>query len=406
MEMEIAQRHGLDGFALEWLGGDAYYNESFYNIFTACEMYNARRGATAHSAALGGAVPFTLIPMLDDGNYSALAHKLLTHIDSSCLYRFENRPVVSSWGAGISWHGDGANGNNYTIGAIRSADWEREVVKPLAALGHSRPFFMPFVFPPGEPGSTGLWNFREGQEDILANFTVVDALWYWGCADLPDNVANASLLNIEACQQYQKYSVSPLSAPYSPHGNGNNRYYPGNGARGIIQTWMASINGVNGTQPNFIIYTTWNDLAEHHYLGPYNHTFWGLPGEEQPVWHTQFPHMAYLQLAAYFVRWYKLPPGSAAPAISEDEEAIFYFYNLQPVNNPCPLDKEGPPGRAAYCPASDHVHCSDPPPAHQWCVPDSRCARSPHSLATTCILILVSTVFSSTTSTRAHSMLV
>ena len=37
-EMEIAQRFGLDGFALEWLGGDYYYNESYYNIFTACEV--------------------------------------------------------------------------------------------------------------------------------------------------------------------------------------------------------------------------------------------------------------------------------------------------------------------------------------------------------------------------------
>lgn len=53
------------------------------------------------------------------------------------------------------------------------------------------------------------------------------------------------------------------------------------------------------------------------------------------------------------------------------QEAIFYFYHLQPVNNPCPLDKQGPLGRAAYCPESDHVHCSDPPPEHQCCVPDS-----------------------------------
>ena len=37
-EMEIAQRFGLDGFALEWLGGNYYYNESYYNIFTACEV--------------------------------------------------------------------------------------------------------------------------------------------------------------------------------------------------------------------------------------------------------------------------------------------------------------------------------------------------------------------------------
>ena len=79
----------------------------------------------------------------------------------------------------------------------RSAQWEQEVVAPLAAAGKRRPFFMPFLFDPPEPGSTGLgeW-FLHAQEDILANFTALDALWYWGCADLPDNVANASLLNV------------------------------------------------------------------------------------------------------------------------------------------------------------------------------------------------------------------
>ncbi len=368
-EIEIAQRFGLDGFALEWLGGDAYYNESFYNIFAACEAYNARRGATAETAAAGGAKPFALIPMLDTGNFTQLTQQLLTHIDSPCLYHVEDRPAVSSWGSAMNWNAVSRLGN----ATERSADWEREVVAPLAALGKPKPFFMPYLFDPPEPGSTGLgkW-FLHAQEDILANFTVLDALWYWGCADLPDNVANASLLNVEACKAYGKKAVAPVSAPYSPHGKGNNRYYSGSGAKGLIQTWMAHINGVNGTQPDFVIYATWNDLQEHHYLGPYNHTFWGLVGENQPVWHTQFPHMAYLQLSAYFVQWYKAPAGSPPPPVTEQEEAIFYFYHLQPVDNNCPDDPLGPGGRAGYCPEKDHVHCGPPPPAHQWCVPDNR----------------------------------
>lgn len=322
-EISIAHRNGVDGFALEWLGGDAYYNTSYYNIFSACERFNARIGASSamsngRDGSGSGPAPFVLVPMLDDGNYTALAEKLLTHIDSPCLYRVGNRPAVSSWGGGINWHSS-TGGNNASEGAARTAAWERDVVAPLAARGHPRPYFMPFVFAPQEPGSTGLWNFKRGQEDILANLTFIDALWYWGCADLPDTVANASLLNLEACRGFGKHAVAPVSAPYSAHGNGNNRFFPGNGARGLIQTWMAHINGVNGTQPDYVIYATWNDLQEHHYLGPYNHTFWGLAGEEQPVWHTEFPHMAYLELSAYFVRWFKLPAGSAAPDVTEDE---------------------------------------------------------------------------------------
>lgn len=84
-------------------------------------------------------------------------------------------------------------------------------------------------------------------------------------------------------------------------------------------------------------------LAEHHYLGPYNHTFWGLENETQPQWHTEYPHIAYLQLSRYFIQWYKQPAGSAAPAVATEDEAIFFFYNLQSVFNKCPLDKWGPP---------------------------------------------------------------
>eukprot|EP01048_Picozoa_sp_COSAG05_P019606 COSAG05_NODE_3113_length_2315_cov_14.234206_1_plen_405_part_00 len=324
-EIEIAHRNGLDGFALEWLGDAPYYNESFYNIFAACEAYNARREASS------GGQPFTLIPMVDGGNYSRVAQILLTHIDSPCFYHFKGRPVVSSWGGGINWHTPSGK-NNYTVGKLRSQDWEEQVVATLRARGHKRPFLMPYIMQPREPGSTGLSNFERGQEDILANFTALDALWYWGCADLPDVVANASLLNIQACARFGKYSVAPISAPYSPHRGGNNRYYTGNGAKGIMQTWMAHINGQAGAQPDFVIYATWNDLTEHHYLGPYNHTFWGLAGENQPVWHTAYPHIAYLQLSRYFIRWYKQPHGSAAPPITVEDEAIFYFYNLQPVD--------------------------------------------------------------------------
>jgi hypothetical protein len=253
-EMEIAQRHGLDGFALEWLGSAPYYNESYYHIFSACEAYNARRGATPETASRGGPKPFALIPMLDSGNFSQLAQQLLTHINSPCLYRYQGRPVVSSWHNAMNWRDTAKDGN----ASVRSALWEREVVAKLASVGQPRPFFMPYIFDPPEPGSSGLGDwFLHAQEDILANFTALDALWYWGCADLPDNVANASQLNVEACRAYGKKAVAPVSAPYSPHSKGNNRYFTGHGAKGLIQTWMAHINGVNGTQPDFVIYATW-----------------------------------------------------------------------------------------------------------------------------------------------------
>ena len=129
-----------------------------------------------------------------------------------------------------------------------------------------------------------------------------------------------------------------MSAPYSPHigdrrAAGNNRYTQGNGARGVETAWLAHI----AAQPDVVIYTTWNDLGEHHYLGPYNRTLWGH--DTATGWDAAgpnlFPHTAHLELSSHFVKWYQLPAGSPEPAVPLGDERLFYFYNLQPVNNPC-----------------------------------------------------------------------
>jgi hypothetical protein len=73
-----------------------------------------------------------------------------------------------------------------------------------------------------------------------------------------------------------------------------------------------------------------------------------------------FPHAAYLNLAAYFIAWYKLPPGSPAPPIPAEQERLLYFYNLQPIRNPCPQDPVGPPSlnsNARY-PVEDAVYAT------------------------------------------------
>ena len=44
------------------------------------------------------------------------------------------------------------------------------------------------------------------------------------------------------------------------------RYTPSHGGRSIIDVWTAHVQ----SQPDMVVYTTWNDLGEHHYVGPYN----------------------------------------------------------------------------------------------------------------------------------------
>jgi hypothetical protein len=94
-----------------------------------------------------------------------------------------------------------------------------------------------------------------------------------------------------------------------------------------------------------VIFTTWNDLGEHHYVGPYNHSLWGhdtRTGWQATNGPNEYPHDAYLELSAHFIKWYKLPAGAPEPAILPARESLFYFYNLQPVDNDCPGDPVGP----------------------------------------------------------------
>lgn len=117
---------------------------------------------------------------------------------------------------------------------------------------------------------------------------------------------------------------------------------------------MAHIIGYDGEQPDWVIISTWNDVGEHHYLGPYNHTYWGNADDRSITWHTRFPHDAYLELSRYFISWYKLPTGSAPPAVAAGDEKLMYFYNLQPVNNSCPDDSTGPSNTITTANCSSH----------------------------------------------------
>jgi hypothetical protein len=303
-------------------------------------------------------VPFRLIPMFDfdSSNISAVASLLLRHVDSPCMYRFQGRPVVSNWRGGIDWNPAHPCDDCRNMSEL----WESEVVAPLAKLGHPRPFYIPYIISLGHPASVN------DTVNVLTNWSALDGFLFWGCSYTGDDEAFASLQNIQACRAAGKYAMNPVSGPVSSHtwyddpkDRMFNRYYPGNGAKGIMQEWMAHIHGLDGDQPNWVLFSTWNDVGEHHYVGPMNNTYWGAhPEAPNLVTHTDFPHQAYLQLSAYFIRWYKLPAGSAAPLVTRADEALFYFYNLQPISNACPLDETGQDtihATTAY-PAEDMVY--------------------------------------------------
>ena len=93
------------------------------------------------------------------------------------------------------------------------------------------------------------------------------------------------------CRKAGKFSATPVSGPYSPHSANNNRYSQSRGAKAVIDTWT------------------------EHALSLY-------PFGEPP-----------LPLPPFSIAWYKQPAGILTPVVVPADEAVFYFYNLQPVNN-------------------------------------------------------------------------
>eukprot|EP01044_Picomonas_judraskeda_P001878 COSAG03_NODE_120_length_12312_cov_15.216900_9_plen_352_part_00 len=334
-----------------------YYLPSALGMFAACEAYNA--------ALPAGAKPFRLFVIINFccGLNLTDAVELYTRFHASpCGHKVDGRPVFSSWSAV----------NSRVPFREEAARWEQGFYRPLQSAGLPRPFFLPFIYPanysgdpaaphatghcaegtcPGEPLVFPPRSIRHSQPhtqlaacsespdyvqqkailDEADGFgSALDGLWYWGCSPPADAVANSSRDTVRACREAGKLVATPVSGPYSPHGPGNNRYTPGHGGRGVIDVWTEHIQ----SQPDMVIFTTWNDLGEHHYVGPYNLQHHGYQR------YNAFPHLAYLELSAYFIQWYKLPAGSAAPPITTEQ--LFYFYNLQPANNSCPGDPLGP----------------------------------------------------------------
>lgn len=298
-EMAVAQANGLDGFAIEYLGHDSYYLPSAIGMFAACEAYN--------SALPSGTKPFRLFVIINFccGLNQTDAVSLYKRFHaSSCAHELSGRPVFSTWSGKINvpWRK-----------SVQA--WQHEFYKPIAMAGLPKPYFLPFIYPAnftgdpaaGEPHghctegtcaeSPDLMQQRAIVDPVNGFGSALDGLWYWGCAPPADAVVNSSRDTVTACREVGKYVAVPVSGPYSPHVKGNNRYTPSHGGRSIVQVWAEHIR----SQPDMVIFTTWNDLTEHHYIGPYNLHRHINTKSPQYSRYNAFPHLAYLELSAYFI---------------------------------------------------------------------------------------------------------
>jgi formylglycine-generating enzyme required for sulfatase activity len=272
-EIQIAQRHGLDGFALdfgEWGNYDAKagkFTPTRY-IASAERMFEAAR-------QLGTGFRLLLTP-----EYSV---QPINQNVEDMVRRFHKHPNVMRWQGKMAL-------SSYGLGAEY-----RFVIEKLKADGIGL-FFVPFVVGDRYPMSRSV----ESSLAVLRDQPHIDGEWLFETDDSPRGILLANANARRACL----FAGKLYMAGVSPHYNSAN-VRDMQGLAGYAGVW----EGIVRDGPEWVEIVTWNDYNEDTNLMHYR-------------WQRQYEKFAYnrdgsyLDATGYFAQWYK---AARAPAITQDK---------------------------------------------------------------------------------------
>ncbi|KAJ7514300.1 hypothetical protein O6H91_23G037800 [Diphasiastrum complanatum] len=285
-EIQLAQKYGIDAFALNTAVWDDEYQTRADNIYQAATGTDFKLFFSADLS--GGLTAQNLQTMLtryahqDAQLYYQSKQFFSTFIGQDTVFSGYSDPL-SSWRDGVL---QPAGGNI---------------------------FFVPFFVTDGSQSSVA---------SVLSKFnSIIDGLFAWDTSAWPyfngdyNNPSAADdMAYLAACRTAGKLYMASVSPWFFAHEQREN-LVKGNyqGAGLWISHWQQLIR----LQPPLVEIITWNDWAERSYVVPVG-TGWGAPAYND----TPFPHQAFLELGAYYIQWYK---SGAQPAIPKDSLFIFYY---------------------------------------------------------------------------------
>ncbi len=264
-EIELAQRHGLDGFALNCGNWDKNYMSAAERIYEAAKQMDSG---------------FQLV-MSPDHNTGALPDMVERFYEHPNQFRWNGKAVMSSYG------GD----PGMWAGAVQKA---REA-------GHD------FLFVPSGhlmPNWKMAWSY-EGALGLFTNHPHVDGTFYFAIDGTANDLIRSNAVGRRVAQHLGKIYMAGCGPAYN---SANLRDFQG--MRGYGAQW----EGIIRDRPEWVEIVTWSDYNEDSALMPFR---WQRDWQKQYYDHDE----AYLDMTQYYVKWYK---SRARPPIVQDK--VYYAY--------------------------------------------------------------------------------
>lgn len=274
-EIELAQRSGIDGFALnagEWLGPDG--KPSGY-VGSADRLYQA-----AQELNTGFKLFFS--PDLNGlQNLGVNIPDMVDHFKNHpAQMRHNGKIVLSGWAGGPASYAD-------AVGKIRAAG--------------NQVFFVPFPFNSRYSfnwSAATVDKFYEGQPHM-------DGVFFFGADGVYPEIARTNAVGTRVSHARGKLFMAGISPAFN---SPNLRDF--HGMQGFDTMWR----GVIAADTDWVELVTWNDYNEDSNLMPFR---WPAGSEKNHISRDE----AFLELNSYYSAWYKT---GVQPAIKQDK--LYYAY--------------------------------------------------------------------------------
>jgi glucan endo-1,3-alpha-glucosidase len=292
-EIQEAQAAGIDGFALN------------VGAWDDVQVYYKNRVAMMYNAAEQLGTGFKLFFSVDFAGESNVVNMVESYANRTNTFRYNGKIVLSSYGQ-----------NDVPSSGWPGMNWTNAIIGKLKSDGYSI-FFIPYFF--SDPVHE-LPGYADAASVAAKYSSLVDGLFWWGAAGLPDQLALCNSNYIAAVHAAGKPVMASVAPAYwgDKQPTLGRRYYELDGGEGLALQWLSIITN----QPDWVEICTWNDFNENTYVSPVEDA--GVYFAELQTPH-RYSHKGYLELSKSFVTWFKT---GKQPGIGSD--ALFYFYRAHP----------------------------------------------------------------------------
>jgi glucan endo-1,3-alpha-glucosidase len=279
-EIELAQRHGIDGFALncgEWMVKDkksGQWTDGAY-VKSAEKLYEAAKQLDSG---------FKLFFSADVNNLRDLTVNMSDMVtrfyDHPNQFRHGDKRVLSAWAGTPATY--------------------REVIDKLKAQGREV-CFVPFVY---SPKFKMAWSYETALE-FFQDQPHMDGLFYFAADDSVNGILRRNAIGRRVTQRLGKIFMAGAAPAYN---SPNLRDFKG------MEGYGAMWEGIIRDGADWVELVTWNDYNEDSNLMPFR---WPN-GQERRYFNRD---EAYLDATAYYSAWFK---SGRQPLITQDKLYICY----------------------------------------------------------------------------------